>query len=154
VGINSCKVRCNYHKNRRPFTAKDAARVICYAIAGGYTWNDIRKEAEKRCLVVLAPNESPCDCQALMKQIERYQALTAGMLTAAALAIPLLKALRAKKYAEAIGKVGGGKKLLDDLLSTETALEQSTAAYEGEMLSLETEYATLNNSSPVKIIEP
>jgi len=90
---NKCKIVCDYHAERRPFTAKDASRVICYARAGGARWSEIKKLASEKC----GPLEDmDCDC-------ERLQATIRLAETALALAVAamLVLATRGKALPEA-----------------------------------------------------
>lgn len=88
---DSCKIVCNYHKQRRPYTARDAGRVICYAREGGATWEEVKKAANERC----GPIEvEDCDCEKLKSIIKAYETIMAVALSLVALAIPVASVLR------------------------------------------------------------
>ncbi len=80
---DKCKVVCNYHRERRGFTAKDAGRVVCYAREGGATWTEIKREAGKRCGPI---EETECDCA----RLEATLRLAQTALALAVLAIGLI----------------------------------------------------------------
>lgn len=85
---NACRVVCNYHKERRPFTAKDAGRVICYAIRDGAELSEIMEESFIKCGVVVDPCEEARD---------RLEQLARGLeiaIEVAAVALPALAAAR------------------------------------------------------------
>lgn len=88
---DSCKIVCNYHKQRRPYGAKDAGRIICYAREGGATWEQIKEAANERCGPIEAED---CDCEKLKSIIKAYETMIAVALSLIALAIPVAAVLR------------------------------------------------------------
>jgi len=89
---NKCKIVCDYHKERRPFTAKDAARVICYARQGGARWSTIKEEASKKCGPL---DDLDCDCERLANTIRLAE--TALALAVAILAVVVTRGRALKK---------------------------------------------------------
>lgn len=86
---NSCRIVCDYHHERRPFTAADAARVICYAREGGAEFSEILARAELRC------GPLPDECAEEREELERFIKLVELLLEAVALGIPALAGMNA-----------------------------------------------------------
>lgn len=71
--------RCYIHPNRktpRKFTAKDAARVMCYAKAGGASQTEILDEAKKRCWTI------ETECEEELNRIKARLAVVAAAIIA------------------------------------------------------------------------
>lgn len=81
-----CKIVCDYHTERRPFTAKDAGRVICYAVQDGASLREILNHAAQRCKVT----ELDCDCEKLQQIIR----LAEGALAVAVAILIAMSPLR------------------------------------------------------------
>jgi hypothetical protein len=81
-----CPVSCRPQRTTiRKFTAKDAARIICYARNAGARWDEIKTEAQDRgCIEILE-----CDCERMKNIIARYEALAAAAIALILLAIPV-----------------------------------------------------------------
>lgn len=143
-----CKIVCDYHDERRPFTAKDAGRVICYAVKEGATLRQILNEASQKCQVT----EMDCDCE----KMGRYLSLAASALALAVTILAVMSPLRQvvlrrlpdlvkrlpKKDADAIE--GVFRRLPDEMETLQAAWKELSLA----------EREALAHARAVKIIEP
>lgn len=85
-GGAKCRVVCDYHDERRPFSAKDAGRVICYAVRDGATLREILNHAAEKCQVT----EADCDCE----KMGRYLTIAASALALAVAILAVMSPLR------------------------------------------------------------
>lgn len=67
---DKCKIVCNYRRNKRPFTVKDAARVYCYAKQDTFEQvgfdAEFKRHVRERCG---GATDEECDCARLTEII-------------------------------------------------------------------------------------
>lgn len=136
VGAN-CKIVCNYHTERRAYSQKDAARIICYAVANGASLKGIISEASDRC----GPfEEADCDCEKLREIIRRYEVITATLLALLGVGIGSHVALRTVLARGLKVLTRAEKKVLTKSRETEKLLTDGKTVIEGEFRVLKEEF--------------
>jgi glycerol dehydrogenase-like iron-containing ADH family enzyme len=104
IAGNACRIVCDYHYERRPFTAKDVGRIACKAMSDGVTLQEIRTAIVEKCGV----GEVECDCEEVERELRKIQQAAELIIEIMLLAIPIVgvatKLLRTYRIAGAAKK--------------------------------------------------
>lgn len=86
---NKCRVVCDYHDERRPYTARDVGRIACTAMRDGATWVQIKQAAMEKCGV----GDVECDCDEIEEKLKSLAEALELIIEIAIVAIPMLAAV-------------------------------------------------------------